>query len=146
MSAVLAPATPGDAAALGAILSDWIDATGWLPRLHTRDEDRGFVAHLIAAHQVIVARDGGGPAGFIVIDGTTISALYLAQAARGRGIGAQLLSAAKSGRETLSLWTFQANAGARRFYLREGFREVEWTDGAGNEALLPDVRLEWRRA
>ena len=43
----------------------------------------------------------------------------------------------------LTLWTFQANDGARRFYAREGFREVEFTDGAGNAEKLPDVRLEW---
>jgi len=33
---------------------------------------------------------------------------------------------------------------ARRFYGREGFVEVEHTDGAGNEEGEPDVRLEWR--
>jgi len=44
----------------------------------------------------------------------------------------------------LQLWTFQVNDEARRFYGREGFVEVEHTDGAGNEEGEPDVRLEWR--
>jgi putative acetyltransferase len=48
------------------------------------------------------------------------------------------------GRDRLSLWTFQANEGARRFYAREGFAEVRMTEG-DNEEGLPDVLLEWVR-
>ncbi len=51
---------------------------------------------------------------------------------------------AKGGRGRLKLWTFQANEDARRFYIREGFREVRMTDG-DNEEGLPDVMLEWVR-
>jgi hypothetical protein len=32
------------------------------------------------------------------------------------------------------------NAGARRFYEREGFVAVDSTDGHGNEERAPDVR------
>lgn len=145
MTVVIQNAVPSDAGPLAAILSDWIDATGWLPRLHTRDEDRGFVAGLIAAHEVLVARESGRAVGFLVRDGDAIPALYLAECARGRGIGARLLTAAKAGQDRLTLWTFVANEGAQRFYRREGFVEAERTDGAGNEAGLPDVRLEWTR-
>jgi putative acetyltransferase len=42
----------------------------------------------------------------------------------------------------LRLWTFQRNAGARRFYERNGFAAVELTDGLGNEEREPDVRYE----
>jgi hypothetical protein len=41
------------------------------------------------------------------------------------------------------LWTFVANAGARRFYAREGFVEARRTEGE-NEEGLPDVLLTWR--
>jgi hypothetical protein len=34
---------------------------------------------------------------------------------------------------------FQANAGARRFYLRHGFVEAGRTDGRGNEERAPDI-------
>lgn len=30
------------------------------------------------------------------------------------------------------------------FHIREGFGEVEFSDGAGNDEKLPDVRLEWQ--
>ena len=33
----------------------------------------------------------------------------------------------------------------RAFYAREGFVEVDWTDGAGNEEHEPDVRCRWVR-
>jgi hypothetical protein len=41
------------------------------------------------------------------------------------------------------LWTFQANAPARRFYERHGFGAVEFGDGSGNEEGEPDVRYVW---
>ena len=36
----------------------------------------------------------------------------------------------------------QRNAGARRFYERNSFVAVEFTDGNGNEEREPDVRYE----
>ena len=42
----------------------------------------------------------------------------------------------------VQLWTFQANVRARAFYLREGFRELRFTDGAGNDEKLPDVWMD----
>jgi GNAT superfamily N-acetyltransferase len=73
--------------------------------------------------------------------------LYVHPEAQGRGVGAALLDLAKTSPQAangLTLWTFQVNAGARRFYERHGFVPVELTDGAANEELTPDVRYEWR--
>lgn len=89
--------------------------------------------------------DAAAALGFNVIDGAEVPALYPAAGARGRGIGARLLSAAKAGRQGLGLWAFRADAGARRFHVQEGIVGAAGTDGAGNEAGLPDVRLEWSR-
>ena len=38
-----------------------------------------------------------------------------------------------------TLWVFQRNTGARRFYERRGLRLVELTDGAGNDEREPDA-------
>jgi L-amino acid N-acyltransferase YncA len=141
----LRPARPEDAPALGAILSDWIDETDWMPRLHSRDEDHGFAARLIAEMQVMVAEARGQPVGFLARREHFVHALYLSAAARGRGIGRRLLAAAQDVADELTLWTFQANHAAREFYAALGFREVETGDGAGNDEGLPDVRLAWRR-
>lgn len=139
---MIRPATPADAPALARVLGDWIRETEWMPVLHSREDDINFLSHLIVnAHVWSVGTDG-----FVALKDGVVPALYLAPGARGRGYGAQLLDRVKQGSDALSLWTFQANAGARRFYAREGFTEIEHTDGSGNDEGLPDVRLEWRRS
>ncbi|MBE2274989.1 MAG: GNAT family N-acetyltransferase [Rhodobacteraceae bacterium] len=132
--------------ALAHILGDWVRSTGWMPVLHSREDDRAFIARLIAGNCVLVARSeaGGAPLGFIAVRLCDIVALHVADGHRGRGLGKALLDAAKAREPRLVLWTFQANSAAIAFYLREGFVEIERTDGAGNEEGLPDVRMIWR--
>ncbi|MDQ1044600.1 GNAT family N-acetyltransferase [Streptomyces sp. V4I2] len=91
------------------------------------------------------AADGGGTVGVMVLNGNLLSQLYLAPDWRGRGIGDRFVALAKErSPEGLSLWTFQVNKPAHRFYERHGFVAVEYTDGSGNEEREPDVRYEWR--
>ncbi|WP_309141773.1 GNAT family N-acetyltransferase [Streptomyces griseicoloratus] len=90
-------------------------------------------------------RDGDGIVGVMVLDGDVLSQLYLDPGRRGRGIGDRFVRLAKERRPRgLSLWTFQVNRPAHRFYERHGFVAVEWTDGRGNEEREPDVRYVWR--
>jgi GNAT superfamily N-acetyltransferase len=130
-----------DAPALARTLGDWVRETGWMPVLHSREGDVTSLSRRIREAEVW-CEEG---AGFIVRYAEEIDCLYLAPAARGRGLGAALPDRARAGRNRLALWTFQANTGARRFYAREGFAEITLTDGTGNEEQLPDVRMEWRR-
>ncbi|MEM9342453.1 MAG: GNAT family N-acetyltransferase [Pseudomonadota bacterium] len=132
-----------DVAGIATILSDWIDDTPWMPRIHTRDEDRAFCAHLLAKG-VRVARTGGEPAAFLARDGDKITALYVAKAQRGSGHGSALIEDAKVASDVLELWTFQANTAAHAFYRRHGFTEIAETEG-DNEESLPDVELWWTR-
>lgn len=137
-------ARPNDAGPLGRILSDWIDETPWMPRLRSRDEDRRFVADLIHSGGVLTAREDDTPKGFLFEKHGHVGALYLEPGARGRGIGHRLLGTVKRDCDTIDLWLFEANAGARRFYEREGFRAVERTPGDNAEGL-PDIRMTWTR-
>ncbi|MDJ0826856.1 MAG: GNAT family N-acetyltransferase [Rhodobacter sp.] len=139
----LTPAKRRDARRLARILADWIDETPWMPTIHTPDQDRSFLAWLITNTEVVTLRSWRGPQGFLAREDTMVHALYLRPAVRGQGHGKRLLDWAKARSPNLTLWTFQANAGARAFYAREGFREVEMTDGAGNDEGVPDVRLVW---
>jgi len=141
----LGPARPADAPAIAAILSEWIDETPWMPRIHRREDELGFAADLIARGWVTVARRGGAVLGFLARDGAEVQALYVAGAARGQGIGAALLARAQKASPRLGLWTFQFNHGAQAFYARHGFAESHRTGGAGNDEKLPDIRYEWRR-
>ena len=131
--------------ACAAILNDWIDATEWMPRIHSLDSVRWFVRDVVfAMRRVWVAEAANGQAiGFLALDiEATITAFYVAANARGHGIGRRLLDAAKREESSLELWTFQPNTGARRFYEREGFHEVRRTEG-DNEEGMPDMLLRW---
>ena len=142
---VLGPARDPDAPAIGAILSDWIDETDWMPRIHKREDEQAFAADLVARGWVTVARRRGEVVGFLARDGAEVVALYVAHSARGQGVGTALLARAKRRSPRLALWTFQFNRAAQAFYAAQGFREVARTGGAGNDEKLPDIRYQWER-
>lgn len=142
---VLRPAQPTDAGAVGAILSAFIDDTDWVPRVHTRAEDLSFAGHMIEQGWVTVAEQNGQVRAFSALKGAEVHSLYVAADAQGQGIGTDLLTHMQAKANTLTLWTFQANTGAQRFYLRHGFTEVERTDGSGNDEGLPDIRYDWHK-
>jgi GNAT superfamily N-acetyltransferase len=143
---VLRSGTAADTDRCAAMVNAWIDATPWMPRVHPpEDLARHYREWVVPNCAVIVAHREGCVAGFATIDSDGfLAGLFVAEAARGRGIGAALLEAAKArARGLLTLWTFEANHGARRFYARHGFVEAGRTDGENDEGL-PDVLLEWR--
>lgn len=144
-TALLRPARAFDAAACAAIVNDWIDATPWMPRIHDAPTIAWFYReHVFRQQRVTVAERGGEVAGFLALDlgRACVTSLYLHPAARGEGIGARLLGDAKAQAARLSLWAFQANTGALRFYRREGFREGRRSDGE-NEERMPDIEFLW---
>jgi GNAT superfamily N-acetyltransferase len=134
-----------DAGKAGAIMSEFIDETAWMPRIHTRAEDIGLVGSMIGRDWVTVALQGEQLVGFLARERHDIHALYIASSAWRQGAGSALLRHAQDVTPKLSLWTFQANESAKAFYLAHGFREVERTDGAENDENLPDIRFEWHK-
>lgn len=114
---------------------------------HTATEDAAWIRGVFARHSVWLAVDDARVIGIGSRDGEWVTQLYIAPGHTGMGIGQRLLDtllaeAAAGG--VLRLWTFQRNAGARRFYERNGFVAVELTNGSGNEEREPDVRYERR--
>lgn len=122
-------------------------AAGVIPAaVHSDDEVRAWIATVvIPEREVWLTEDADGrPLAVLVLDGGWVDQLYVEPALTGRGLGSRLIELAKSRRPAgLQLWTFAANTGARRFYLRHGFAEAETTDGSGNEERAPDVRFVW---
>jgi GNAT superfamily N-acetyltransferase len=139
------PATPADADAVAATFgAARRTAMPWLPRLHTEAEDRRYFAGVISDCLVLVVRREDQPIAFIALKDDMVEHLYVRPEAQRAGIGSALLDAAKAHRPAgLRLWTFQHNDGARAFYARAGFVEVELTDGSANEEREPDVLLAW---
>src|ERR1700751_2377708 len=115
-----------------------------LSGLHAPEEDVGFWSAVVLKDcQIWGAEEGGRLVGVIAFLEDWIDQLYVLPEAQGHGIGSRLLDVAKSTYPVLSLWTFQRNAPARRFYLKHGFFVVDESDGAGNEEKEPDVLYKW---
>jgi GNAT superfamily N-acetyltransferase len=137
-------ATVADAAAVAEVFLASFQATYEFPLAHTDDEVRGWIREqLIPRSEVWVADDAGVIVAVMAIQPGMLDQLYVAPDRLGEGIGRRLVDLAKERSPTrLSLWTFQVNDRARRFYERNGFRAMEFTDD-GNEERQPDVRYEW---
>jgi ribosomal protein S18 acetylase RimI-like enzyme len=142
----LRPARPLDAGRIGRILQAFAEEAPWMLRLHSGAEAIACCGEMIDRGWVTVAGTGAKVDGFLACDDGYIHALYVAPGQRGRGLGARLIRAAQGGSESLSLWTFEANSGARRFYKRHGFAEEGRGAGMGNDECLPDIRYRWTRA
>jgi GNAT superfamily N-acetyltransferase len=143
---VLRRATAADAGALAEVwLRSYDAALPGVRRAHTDDEVRGWFRDVVVPQRETWAADAAGVVvGLMVLGPGEIDQLYLDPDWRGRGLGDRFVALAQelfpSG---LSLWTFEVNEAACRFYERHGFVAVERTDGAGNEEREPDVRYAW---
>lgn len=145
MSVTVRQARSTDAGTTGEILHGFAREKDWMPELHSRAETIAFCGTMIDRGWVTVAEQGAEIVGFLARDGQEVCALYLAEQARGQGIGRRLLEDAKAKRARLILKVFEANAMARRFYEQNGFVEAGRGDGADNDENLPDVTYVWKR-
>ncbi|MBV8396273.1 MAG: GNAT family N-acetyltransferase [Actinobacteria bacterium] len=117
----------------------------YLPRLHTDEETRRWIADVMLERLEVWVAGDGAVRGFAALGKHDLEHLYVEPSAQGQGIGAHLLAHAKARRpKGLELWVFQRNDGSRRFYERAGFVPVFTTDGADNEEREPDARYAWR--
>ncbi|PBC06925.1 GNAT family N-acetyltransferase [Mesorhizobium sp. WSM3859] len=143
---LLRPALGSDAAAIAKLLRTSLNAFDWMPVLHTPEEDLFFVRDiLLPGQQVTVAVTREKIIGFIAVNGDWVEQLYLDPAWSGQGIGSRLLAQASAVMPLIKLHCFQANATARRFYERHGFRAEAFGDGSANEEGLPDILYVLRR-
>ncbi len=144
MTVTLRPARSTDAGATGEILHGFSRENDWMPDLHSCAETIAFCGRMIDQGWVTVAEVSDTVIGFLALNGADVHSLYLKPAARGQGIGKRLLDHAKAQHSRLTLFAFQANTGACRFYERNGFAEVARSDGADNDENLPDIKYVWR--
>jgi GNAT superfamily N-acetyltransferase len=116
------------------------------PPVHDDDDVRAwFASHVVHDTDLWLAVDGAGDlVGMLVLDGPWVDQLYVEPTMTGRGIGRCLVRLAKRERpDGLRLWTFASNAGAQRFYERQGFVATRRTDGRHNEEGEPDILYVW---
>jgi len=139
-------ASLADAEAVADVYLRSFHATYAFPLAHTDDQVRGWIRGLVSsAQETWVAVDGGRVVGMMVVGPGDLDQLYVAPDRLGAGIGRGLLETAKErSPDGLSLYTFQVNERARRFYERNGFTPEWFGDGSANEEGQPDVRYVWR--
>ena len=137
-------ATPEDALAMAEFAHDIRQDT--VPFIHEVGGIEWFIVKILLPRgSSYVYEDNGEIVAWLDTHEDWVDQLYCKRGHAGKGIGKTLLDfAKKKSPDGLQLWTFQVNDGARKFYIREGFTEVEQTDGLRNEERQPDVRLEWR--
>jgi GNAT superfamily N-acetyltransferase len=114
------------------------------PPAHTDDEfRRWFASVVLPTRDVWVVDHDDRVVALMVLAGGWIDQLYVDPPMLGRGLGSRLVELAQQLNPTgLELWSFEANAGARRFYERHGFEAVGATED-DNEERSPAVRYRW---
>jgi GNAT superfamily N-acetyltransferase len=144
MTTIVRRATPADAEEAAAVFTASFASMTFVPKLHTADEDRAFVRNLIDTKETWVAEREGHITGLACIDGGWLEQLYVDPTRHNSGTGSKLFNRLTEQHPIgFQLWTFQANAGARRFYERHGCALVRLTDGADNEEKTPDALYVW---
>ena len=116
------------------------------PGRHTAEEDLAWLSAQLArpTHEMWLAERAGALRGYAMIDPVWLEHLFVHADHTGEGVGTVLLDLVKSLRpDGFSLWVFESNTGARRFYARHGLVELERTNGAANEERAPDIRMAW---
>jgi GNAT superfamily N-acetyltransferase len=115
------------------------------PYAHPEPNVRQWVrSNLLQTDQVVIWEEEGTVVAVLATcedqSGSWINQLYVLPGWNGQGIGTSLLQHAHAKlSKPIHLYTFQENTGARRFYERNGYKAVGFTDGQGNEEKCPDV-------
>ena len=122
-------------------------ALPWLRDAHTDEETARWMRETVfPRHSVWLAVFEREIVGLATRDGAWLANLYVKPEWTRHGIGgallAKILAEAAVVTPTLRLHTFARNAGARRFYERQGFVPVRFTDGRDNIERCPDVLYE----
>jgi len=141
---VIRRATAEDVEAIARVFDRALATMTYLPVVHTFEENIAWFGAQVSDGEAWVW-DDGSVHGYMLLGDAELLHIYLDAEYTGRGIGTQLLELAKERRPGgFTLWTFQQNDGARRFYERHGLHAIELGDGSGNEERVPDVKYEWR--
>ncbi|MED4204852.1 GNAT family N-acetyltransferase [Neobacillus mesonae] len=111
--------------------------------IHSFENHVQFLNHVLSGEfQIDIVLVDEKVVGMMAYNDKEISQLYIHVDYQGRGIGQTLLDKAKahsSGR--LTLFTFEVNKKAQRFYEKNGFQIID--RGHENEENLPDILYEW---
>ena len=113
------------------------------PGVHSDAEVHAWVRELLVPEcEVYVTVDDDEVVAFMALDGDMLEQLYVAPLHQRIGHGARLLGLAQTTRESLVLWTFEGNLGARCFYEAHGFTQ-SGEASTNNEEHAPALCYRW---
>jgi GNAT superfamily N-acetyltransferase len=144
MTTLVRRAVPADSAEIAEVFLASRATMTYLPRIHSDEETRTFIADVVYRLETFVAVRERRIVGFAALRNAWLDHLYVHPSRFSTSTGTKLLQEAKFQRpEGLQFWVFQQNAGARRFYERHGCALVRLTDGSRNEEQVPDALYVW---
>ena len=111
---------------------------------HSVENHLDFLTNILPEHYHIdIALIGERVVGMVAYHETELNQLYVHVEFQGMGIGQMLLDKVKAqSRGRLTLYTFDVNKNAQRFYEKNGFNIIG--RGHENEENLPDIQYEWK--
>ena len=118
---------------------------GFDPSLHSEADTCDFYRTVFANGPIWGAFDGDVLVGHMALAPGWIEHLYVEPSRHGQGIGRLLVALAQREQDDLQLYTYQANAHARRLYEAAGFVAAEYGFDPEHEDRVPNVRYRWRR-
>lgn len=125
------------------ILTDWVDELTWAGEDDDHDTIVAIWTRIFATEHVWVAENQGHIIGFCSRGNDNISGLHVTQEARNQGLGKCLLDHAKKDRSWITVWAYELNVDALRFYKREGLVEVSREVEEGSNLI--DIEHRWIR-
>ncbi|MBF9049588.1 GNAT family N-acetyltransferase [Roseobacter sp. HKCCD9010] len=131
----------GDVPACAAVANWWIDDTDWLPRDYPPEAIEGMIRDALPTREIWVAGDPVEAYLSYDPEKKRVGALFCRHG--GRGVGKALMDRVKEGQDYLWLTTHEPNLRAQKFYIREGFTEVERFIPEPPETVR-EVKMEWR--
>lgn len=111
--------------------------------LDERESMQAFWADLFRTDLVWIAEVDDLIVGFCTRDDDNIGALYVIAEERGTGIGKRLLDTAKKNRDWITVWAYEENKCALRFYKREGLVKVRCE--IEKESNLMNIEHRWTK-
>ena len=144
MSTQIRRAAAADALQAAQVFTASFKSLGFVPKLHSDEENKAFVRGFVESKETWVAIRNGRVVGLACFHNGWLEHLYVHPERHNTRTGTALLERVKEEHSGgFQFWVFQANLGARRFYERHGCALVRVTDGQGNDEKLPDALYVW---
>lgn len=118
-----------------------LQAHSFIPEAYWKSH-YGDVQDAIREAEVYVFETDGHIGGFIGLDGDYIAGVFVREDLRSCGIGSRLLDCAKMERENLTLYVYESNDRAIRFYERKGFTVKR--EQVDEETGQKELEMSWR--